>query len=60
MSTWLSFFINLHHYTGITNFEGEDCEARLRNELEFLNHMEDCNFLFEILAKKYICLRITN
>ena len=20
MSTWLSFFINLHHYTGITNF----------------------------------------
>ena len=19
MSTWLSFFINLHHYTGITN-----------------------------------------
>ena len=20
MSTWLSFFINLHHYTGITKF----------------------------------------
>ena len=24
MSTWLSFFINLHHYTGITlNFYGQ-------------------------------------
>ena len=23
MSTWLSFFINLHHYTGITVFYGQ-------------------------------------
>ena len=23
MSTWLSFFINLHHYTGITEFYGQ-------------------------------------
>ncbi|MGO4925020.1 hypothetical protein ACTQ44_08870, partial [Ligilactobacillus ruminis] len=31
MSTWLSFFINLHHYTGITK-----CSPPLRAKRQFL------------------------